>query len=169
MRFTPLPLILIGTPLAEIVAFGLVVQWIGFWSALGLLLLTSGLGLLIVRHQGFGLISKLSSLAREGRPPINGIGGDLVTLLSGLLLLAPGFITDVAGLVLLLPLVRNRLTRKSIMKTRVFTERGYTESYEYRSSSRSAEDGRVVDLDDADFRREDDERNSNGSDRLSGR
>lgn len=166
MRFAPLPLLIIGIPLAEIVAFGLVVQWIGFWYALGLLLLSSALGLLIVRHQGFGLISKLSALAREGRPPVNGIGGDLVTLLSGLLLLAPGFITDLVGLVLLLPFVRNRLTRKSIMKTRVYSQSSYSESYEYRTADRPAKDGAVVDLDEDDFRREDEGGKGSGSNHL---
>ena len=158
MRVNPLPLFLIGAPLAEIVAFGLVVQWLGFWSAFALVLLTSAIGLLIVRHQGFGLISKISAMAREGRPPAGGMGGDLLTLIGGLLLLLPGFLTDILGLALFIPFVRHRLSRMSPVKTRVYTAGTYTETYgfEERRSNRR-EDG-VVDLDRSYYERTDAEK-----------
>lgn len=153
MRLSPLPLIVIGAPLAEIVAFGLVVQWLGFWSALALLLLTSAVGFLIVRHKGFGLISKLSALAREGRPPSGGIGGDMLTLLSGLLLLAPGFLTDILGFVLLLPFVRHRLSRTATAKTRFHTSDSYSETYEFSGTEKPVAGDGVVDLDETDYSR----------------
>lgn len=151
MRLSPLPLIVIGAPLAEIVAFGLVVQWLGFWSAFALLLLTSAIGFLIVRRKGFGLISKLSALAREGRPPAGSIGRDLLTLLSGLLLLAPGFLTDIAGFVLLLPFVRDRLSQTASVQTRVYTGDSYTESFEFSGTGRPAAGDGIVDLDETDY------------------
>ena len=157
MRFIPLPLLLIAAPLAEIVAFGLVVQWIGFWSAFALLMLTSAIGFLIVRHQGFGLISKVSELARNGRPPATGIGSDLLTLVAGLLLMAPGFLTDIAGLLLLLPFVRSRISGKAVMKTRVYSGSAYTERYEFGERPAASPKTGVVDLDAADYRRDDED------------
>lgn len=153
MRMNPLPLVFLAAPLAEIVAFGIVVQWLGFWSALALVLLTSLVGLLIVRHQGFGLISKLSRLARDGNAPGRGVGADLLILIAGLLLLIPGFLTDIIGLVLLLPFVRKRLSRAAGVKSRVYSSGTYSETYDFGSATRrGSDDENVVDLGEDEYR-----------------
>lgn len=147
------PLLLIGAPLAEIVTFGLVVQSIGFWKAFLLVLLTSAAGLLIVRQQGFGLVSKISGMARDGRIPATGLSADLMTLVAGLLLLIPGFLTDILGLLLLIPFVRAALARMTGVRSRVYTGPGetYTETYDFRGDART---GRTVDLDEGEFSRD---------------
>lgn len=144
-------LFLIAVPLAEIIAFGLVVQWLGFWLALLLVVTTSALGFLILRHHGFGLAAKMARMARTGVAPEAGIGGDAVTMLSGFLLLLPGFLSDILGLLLLLPFVRRMLAGSPIIRTRFSTGSGttYSESYSYGMDS----GGSVVDLDEDEFRR----------------
>lgn len=167
-RILPLPLVLLALPIAEIIAFGVVVDWVGFWMALGLVLATSTLGLLIVRHQGFGLIAKVSEIARSGLTPSAGVGGNVVTLFAGLLLMIPGFITDLIGLLLLVPFVRGLFVRSGApFKTQIFTNGTYTETYAFHRQDKANEGDGIVDLDQNDFHRNpsasrsiDDNRNS---------
>lgn len=155
MRTTlPLPLLFLALPLGEIVVFGLVVEWLGFWVAFGLVLATSAIGLLIVRQQGFGLISKVSEISRSGLAPKGGVGGNLITMLAGLLLLIPGFITDLVGLLLLVPPVRRMLFGKATpFKAEVFSRGTYTESYSFHRDGEQNRSDDVVDLDRGDFQR----------------
>lgn len=152
MRVLSLFLILI--PLCEIIAFGLVVEWLGFWIALLLVLLTSFSGLLIVRQQGFGMAAKIARMARTGTPPESGLGKDAMTILSGLLLLLPGFLTDALGLLLLIPAVRRWIAGRSMVKTRFSNTSGtvYRESYRYGPRDEET----VVDLDAEEFHRDGD-------------
>lgn len=155
MRTTlPLPLVLLALPLAEIVTFGLVVEWLGFWMALALVLATSTLGLLIVRQQGFGLISKVTEITRNGLAPASGVGGNVMTMLAGLLLLIPGFLTDLIGLLLLLPFVRRMFFGKPApFKAQVFTNGTYTETYSFHARNEESGADDIVDLDQEEFRR----------------
>lgn len=168
MRLIPLPVLLLLAPLAEIVSFGLVVEWIGFWRALALVAFTSLIGLLIVRHQGFGLIAKVSAMARQGQAPAKGVGSDLMIMVGGLLLLLPGFLTDFIGLLLLIPFVRNRISMAPSVKTRVYTTGTYTETYEFRDPVRPR-DETVVDLDHEDYRRTGDNADNKGQRKISDR
>ncbi len=95
-------LALLALPLAELVAFIAVASQIGFAWALLLLLAGSFAGGLVLRHAGGSHIARvrvalnqgsLTSLRADGR------GGAI--LLAGILLLIPGFITDVLGLLVL--------------------------------------------------------------------
>lgn len=147
-----LSLFMILLPLAEIIVFGVVVEWLGFWIALLLLLATSFTGLLIVRHQGFGMAAKMARMARTGTPPESELGRDAMTIVSGLLLLLPGFITDVFGLLLLIPPFRKLIAGSPIVRTRFSSASGtsYTETYRYGPRP----EGSVVDLDADEFRRD---------------
>jgi UPF0716 protein FxsA len=67
---------------------------------------------LVVRRAGARAGASLQRAAAAGRPPRDVVDGAIV-LLGGLLLLVPGFITDAAGVLLLIPLTR-RLTRRLV-------------------------------------------------------
>ncbi len=87
----------------ELAAFIAVAASIGFGWTLILLLATSLLGALILRHAGADHIARIRLAAAGGSISLlraDGIGG--LVLLGGFLLLVPGFITDVAGSILLL-------------------------------------------------------------------
>lgn len=165
MRILPMPVLLLLAPLAEIISFGLVVEWIGFWRALALVAFTCVIGLLIVRHQGFGLIAKVSAMARQGQAPARGVGSDLLIMVAGLLLLIPGFLTDLVGLLLLIPFVRNRISMSPSVKTRVYTAGTYTETYEFRDPTAPHKEP-VLDLDQEEYRRTGQE---NGQGKISDR
>jgi UPF0716 protein FxsA len=90
-------------PLAEIAAFVLVAMAIGLGPAFGLLMLTSILGALVLRRAGRGQLAHFrTAVSDNGATGIEADAGGLLTVLAGLLLFLPGFLTDLAGAVLLI-------------------------------------------------------------------
>jgi UPF0716 protein FxsA len=89
-------------PVMELAAFIAVAVAVGFATALGLIILGSVCGLMLVRRGGGGHIARIRT-AVNGRSfsalEADGPGG--FVLLAGILLLIPGFITDAIALVLL--------------------------------------------------------------------
>jgi UPF0716 protein FxsA len=93
-------------PLAEIYAVIRVGQWIGAWWTLGLLVADSLVGAWLVKQEGRrawrALVRKLERAGVPGRELADGA----LVLIGGTLLLTPGFITDVLGFALVLPVTR---------------------------------------------------------------
>lgn len=110
-----LVLLFVVAPLVELAVFVQVAQWIGVLEAIALLLAVSIGGVLVVRYQGLGVIRRVRSQLRESRLPAADLVDGLLILVAGILLILPGFVSDVVGLLLLLPptraLVRRMLQR----------------------------------------------------------
>lgn len=101
---------LLFLPLMELVVFIAVAVAIGFGAALGLILLGCIAGMLLLRHAGGSHISRLRVAMADGNLrtlQADATGG--LILLSGVLLVIPGFITDALGLALLVPPLRRAL------------------------------------------------------------
>ena len=97
-------------PLAEIAAFIIVALAIGWLWALCLFLATTILGVLILRRSGRKDIEQFrGAFAREGVYALHLESPGLGPMIGGILLVIPGFITDVAGALLLVPAVRRWL------------------------------------------------------------
>lgn len=79
---------------------------IGPFPTVGLLLFISLAGAWLVRHQGFGILRRIQSELSQGRMPANELLDGLLVLFGGILLLTPGFFTDVLGLFFLIPFTR---------------------------------------------------------------
>ena len=94
-------------PLVELAVFIQVVHWIGALNAVALLLVISIIGVFIVRHQGLGVYRRVREQIRAGTVPTVELVDGLLILVAGVLLILPGFVTSVVGLLLLLPPVRN--------------------------------------------------------------
>lgn len=106
--------IFIVVPLLEIFAFIQVGSVIGALPTLGLIVLTAVAGALLVRWQGLKVVMDARRrLARDELPLAAAVHGVLL-LFAGLLLLTPGFVTDAAGFLLLVPGVR------SLVATRIW-------------------------------------------------
>jgi UPF0716 protein FxsA len=91
-------------PLAEIVAFILVATLVGIGAAFLLMLATTLAGFLVMRRAGRGGIARAMS-----DTDVAGIQADpasFLTVLAGLLLFLPGFLTDLIGVALLIGPVR---------------------------------------------------------------
>jgi len=117
--------LLIIVPVVELFVFVQVAQWIGVFEALALLIAVSFLGAWVVKIQGVGVIRRISQDLSNRRVPAGGIVDGALLLVAGTLLLVPGFLTDLVGLVLLVPVARvgirngliGRWTRKYLPRT----------------------------------------------------
>src|ERR1700716_258280 len=97
-------------PLAELLGFGLVAWTIGLLEVLPLMVLTLVAGGVVLRHAGRGQMAGLRTALRrnDGIGLVTGSAGFMVAL-GGILLLLPGFITDLVGACLLVGPVRRWL------------------------------------------------------------
>ncbi|WP_376957881.1 FxsA family protein [Azospirillum sp. A26] len=106
----PLLLILL-LPILEIVGFIQVGDWIGAGPTIGLLALSAVVGMLIVRHQGLASLSKAQAAAARGEAPIGTVLDGFCAVLAGVLLIIPGFLTDILGILLLIRPLRRGIGR----------------------------------------------------------
>ena len=124
---------LLVLPAAELLAFLLIVALIGWWWAAGLFIATSIVGVLLLRRFGRADLDRLrSAFARDGIRALHLETPGMATMLGGILLIFPGFITDLLGAALLLPTVR----RWAAARFATFA----------RSSRRTPRDDRVIEL-----------------------
>jgi UPF0716 protein FxsA len=95
--------------LAEVVVFVLVANWIGVGMTILLTLVTSVLGWILVARQGMRALGELRDRARTRQPAGRELGDAGLVAVGGALMLLPGFIGDVLGLLCLLPGTRRPL------------------------------------------------------------
>lgn len=96
-------------PFMEIAGFIWVGGQIGILATLLAIILTAVLGVLIIRWQGLGLMLDSRAMMARGEIPTRNFAEAMMLAFAGLLLLIPGFVTDVIGLLLLIPPVRSAL------------------------------------------------------------
>jgi len=98
-----LPLVMLGVAIIEIAVFVALVHAVGAgWTILTLAGLSVA-GLALLRREGVRGWRAFRAAAEAGRPPGAQVSNSLVGLLGALLLAVPGFVTAVAGLLLVLP------------------------------------------------------------------
>ncbi|OLS59384.1 FxsA family protein [Pseudomonas putida] len=105
-------LLFLAFPILELYVFFKVSSSIGFFPALLLIFAGSALGILVVRVAGLATALRTRDSLQRGEMPAEDMFHGLMLALGGGLLLIPGFISDVFGLLLLLPFVRRLLGRK---------------------------------------------------------
>src|SRR5438552_14519879 len=101
--------LLIGLPLAEIFVFILVGEAIGAGPTVALVALSALAGAAILRHQGFAVGRRLRAEVERGELPVAAAFDGACIFLAGLLLIVPGFITDLVAVLLLVPALRGLL------------------------------------------------------------
>jgi UPF0716 protein FxsA len=123
-----LPLVMLGLAVIEITVFVAVVHAVGAGWALLALVVASLAGLALLRREGIRGWRAFRAAAEAGRPPGAQVSNSLVGLGGALLLAVPGFVTAVAGLLLIVP------------PGRIFARRGVERFTESRVSSAVAGD-----------------------------
>jgi UPF0716 protein FxsA len=107
--------LLILWPIAELFVIVLVAETIGVLLTILLLLAAIPLGAWALRAEGRAVWRRFNAAVAQGRPPGREVVDGVLVALGGGLLIVPGFITDVLGLLLLLPptrlLLRTALVR----------------------------------------------------------
>jgi UPF0716 protein FxsA len=96
----------IVVPLVEIYVIIQVGQAIGAWWTILLLVLDSILGSWLIRHEGARAWRALREAIESGRMPARELADGALILVGGTLMLAPGFVTDAFGMLMILPLTR---------------------------------------------------------------
>jgi UPF0716 protein FxsA len=101
-----LVLIFIIVPLAELYVIIQVSGVIGLGPTLVLLLADALLGSMLLRHQGRAAWVRFNRALAENRLPHKEVFDGVLIIFGGALLISPGFITDIFGLILLIPPTR---------------------------------------------------------------
>jgi UPF0716 protein FxsA len=96
----------IVVPIAELYVIIQVGELIGVLPTLALLLADALLGSLLLRHQGRGAWRRFNAALAERRFPGKEVVDGVLIVVGGTLLVAPGFLTDIAGVILLIPPTR---------------------------------------------------------------
>ena len=91
---------------AEFVMLGYVADVIGLMPALGITIVFSGVGIWLARREGAKAWRALAEAVTLGRMPTGQLAEAALVLVGGLLLFLPGYVSDLIGLLLLLPLTR---------------------------------------------------------------
>jgi UPF0716 protein FxsA len=101
----------IAVPIAELAVIIQVGQTIGVWWTIGILVADSVLGSLLMRSQGRAVWRRFNAALQSGRAPAREVADGVLVIFGGALLLTPGFLTDIFGLLLLLPPTRAVIRR----------------------------------------------------------
>lgn len=109
----------IGVPIIEIALFIQVGGAIGTFPTLAIVVLTAILGTYMVRAQGRLAIGNLQRSFSELNDPTEPLAHGAMVLISGVLLLTPGFFTDALGFALLIPSVRSAVFRYAKARVKV--------------------------------------------------
>ena len=94
-------------PIIEIYLLIEIGSMFGALTAVTLVILTGFLGAFLARMQGLQTLYRIQESLREGRMPSGELMDALLIIIAGLVLLTPGFLTDSAGFLLLIPATRN--------------------------------------------------------------
>lgn len=118
-------LLLLAYPLGEIAGFVLVGGWIGLLPTLGLVLLSAALGVWLLGRQARIAGRDLRGSLRDIKMPVVTVAEGALVSFGAILLIIPGFFSDLAAVPLLIPQVRRALIAAVSRKT-TFTARSQT-------------------------------------------
>ena len=106
-------LLFIFIPIIEIAIFITVGSNIGILNTIAIILLTAVIGIYFVRRQGLTLLFSAQRNMTQGIMPTEEIKGGIFLLISGLLLITPGFFTDCIGFSMFFKPVQNFISQKA--------------------------------------------------------
>lgn len=101
-----LVLVFIVMPILELAFFLQVANLVGFLPTLALVVIVSASGGWLVKREGLGALRRAQTQLAEGAVPAAELVNGGLIMFAGALMLAPGFLTDLLGLVLLVPPTR---------------------------------------------------------------
>ena len=105
-------ILIIGIPLLEIFLFIKVGSYIGAFNTISLIIITAFVGIFYARYEGFNTMkSGISQLMRNEIPIYEMISGAALAF-AAILLILPGFATDLLGFLLIFPLTRKIFLQK---------------------------------------------------------
>ncbi len=115
MFFTKLLILFVIVPVTELYILIEVGKKIGSLTTIGIIILTGIIGAYLVKGQGFMILKKIQNDLNEGIMPGDSLIQGAIVLAGGILLLTPGFVTDIIGFIFLIPVSRN-IVKKYLLK-----------------------------------------------------
>ena len=114
-------LLFIFVPIIEISIFISIGSKIGVLNTISIILVTALVGIFFVRRQGMSLLFNAQKNMMQGIVPTEEIKGGIFLLISGLLLITPGFFTDCIGFLMFLKPVQYFVSTraKNYFKSRI--------------------------------------------------
>ena len=132
-------LLIIGIPIIEIYLFIKIGSQIGAFNTILLIFITAVVGVAYARHEGFNTLRSGISALMKNQIPIYEIISGATLAFAAILLIFPGFATDILGILLVFP-----LTRKLIIK---FFSKNYYKK-KFNNKEKNFIDGEYRDMDD---------------------
>jgi UPF0716 protein FxsA len=154
--------VLLLVPLLDVMLLVVLATQFGAVATVALVVLTALVGMLLVRAEGRHTLRKLESKVGAGEIPTDELLDGALLLVAGAMLLTPGLVTDLIGLVLVLPPTRYPV--RVLLKRYVVTPyidakaRGMVTGSVYTGGFPGAGEtggGRTVEVDESDYRFED--------------
>ena len=135
-----LPIILVFLTILEIVVFMEVGGHLGLFYTITLTILTTFSGTILLKKQGLHILFKAQESFSQNKFPIEQIFDGLCIIIAGLLLLIPGFVTDVLGFLVFFPPFRLPLKTLGVclIKTKINTS-------SFRNKIYNSTDGKTLD------------------------
>lgn len=138
-------LFIVALPFLELWVLVAVAVHIGVFNTICLVFLTSIIGSAILKQQGLAILRSVDWRMQRGEMPVSEVSDGLWLAIGAVLLIIPGFITDVIGILCLLPFSRNVITSFLLPK---FFVRSYTytqSSYHEQDKSTNGKIGITID------------------------
>ena len=116
-------LLIIGIPIIEVYLFIKIGSQIGAFNTILLIFITAFLGIIYARYEGFNTLkSGMSQIVKNELPVYEIISGAALAF-AALLLILPGFATDLLGLLIVFPPTRKLIFKKVSTKQRAKTKK----------------------------------------------
>lgn len=165
MRSLMIPFFVLALPLAEIATFVFVGREVGIWTTLLLVLLSGVVGAVLLRIQGLGVLRRISETTGRGVDPGRELVHGVMIVLAAFLLIIPGFITDVLGLLLFIPAVREaawQLVKSRLTIVTATAGAGFRPGPQTADRPSMRHGPKVIDLDEDEFSHDDPRRPPSG-------
>jgi UPF0716 protein FxsA len=144
-----LVVLFIAVPIVELAVIIQVGQEIGVLPTIAILVADSILGSVLMRSQGRAAWRRFNEAIAAGRPPAREVLDGVLVIFGGALLLTPGFVTDILGLLLLIPptravfrglLVRRLGARLVVSAATRFPRQTHGRSYDVEGTASEVDD-----------------------------
>tara|TARA_Y100001970_G_scaffold273056_1_gene370700 strand:- start:1830 stop:2234 length:405 start_codon:yes stop_codon:yes gene_type:complete len=103
-------------PVIEIYLFIKIGSQIGAFNTISLIIITAVVGLYYAKYEGLNTLRSAVSQLVKNEIPINEIISGAALAFAALLMILPGFLTDVIGLIIIFPWTRNIFLKKITIK-----------------------------------------------------
>ncbi|EQD84639.1 UPF0716 protein FxsA [Saccharopolyspora erythraea NRRL 2338] len=141
----PILVLLLVAAIVEISVLVAIGQVIGVWPTLGLLVVAAVLGSWLVRREGRRTLREINEAVRAKRPPTREFADGALIAVGGILIILPGFVSDVLGLLCLFPptraLARRRMQRAAERRSQQMQDQVWLHTQRIRREQTAAGGG----------------------------